>query len=103
MKIVETENQNEFYVEKDGKNLGLFVTKAGKSDIPAMVERMENPPAKTISYIEARRAEYPPVGDQLDAIMKWLATEKEITIPAELKSIAMSCMSVKSKHPKAEG
>lgn len=47
----------------------------------------------------ARAREYPPIGDQLDAIMKWLATETEFTVPAELKSIAMSCMSVKSRHP----
>lgn len=51
-------------------------------------------------YVENRREAYPFIGDQLDAIMKWLATETEISIPAELKSIAMSCMSVKAKYPK---
>lgn len=48
----------------------------------------------------ARAAEYPPIGDQLDAIMKWLATETEFNVPTELKSLAMKCMSVKAKHPK---
>ena len=51
-----------------------------------------------LTYVELR--EYPPVGDQLDAIMKWLATESEFGIPAELKSIAGKCMAEKSKHPK---
>jgi hypothetical protein len=54
-------------------------------------------------YKRLRAAEYPPIGDQLDAIMKWLATETEFNIPAELKSVAMKCMSVKSKYPKPEG
>lgn len=57
---------------------------------------------RTLPYYEARLREYPPMGDQLDALMKWLATETEFGIPAELKSIAMTCMSVKAKHPKPE-
>lgn len=51
-------------------------------------------------YRRQRAAEYPPIGDQLDALMKWLATEGEFNIPDELKSIAMTCMSVKAKYPK---
>lgn len=51
-------------------------------------------------YREMREREYPKIGDQLDAIMKWLATESEFAIPAELKSVAMKCMSVKAKYPK---
>jgi hypothetical protein len=56
--------------------------------------------AERMAYKEERRAEYPPIGDQLDAIMKWLATETEFAVPAELKSMAMKCMSVKAKYPK---
>jgi len=52
------------------------------------------------SYEEKRAEEYPPIGDQLDAIMKWSFTETEITVTEELKSIAAKCMSVKSKYPK---
>lgn len=55
-----------------------------------------------IGYRELRASEYPPIGDQLDAIMKWVATETEISVPAELKSIAMACMSVKAKYPKQQ-
>jgi|GEM_PF-6653461 len=56
--------------------------------------------AEKMAYRDLRRAEYPDIGDQLDAIMKWLATEGEFTVPAELKSLAMKCMSVKAKYPK---
>jgi len=56
-------------------------------------------PPTTEFQISKRRSQYPPVGDQLDAIMKWLATETEFTVPKELKSIAMKCMSVKAQNP----
>lgn len=56
--------------------------------------------ASDMGYAEKRRREYPAIGDQLDLIMKWLATETEVTVPDELKSMAMKCMSVKAKHPK---
>lgn len=49
-----------------------------------------------------RRAEYPPISDQLDAIMKWAFSENEIGLPAELKSLAAKCMSVKAKYPLPE-
>lgn len=55
-----------------------------------------------VTFSDKRAKEYPPIGDQLDAIMKWIATENEITVPAELKSIAMKCMSVKAKYPKPD-
>lgn len=58
---------------------------------------------KRADYRKLRQQEYPPIGDQLDAIMKWLATETELTVPAELKSVAMKCMSVKAKYPKPKG
>ncbi len=54
-------------------------------------------------YDQKRRDEYPDIGEQLDAIMKWVAGENEITATPELKSIAMSCMAVKSKYPKPAG
>lgn len=49
---------------------------------------------------EKRRQAYPDIRDQLDAIMKWVAGENEITVTSELKSIAMKCMSVKAQFPK---
>lgn len=55
-------------------------------------------PEKT--YVEKRVEAYPPVTDQLDLIMKWLFTETEFKVPAELKSMAAKCMSVKAQFPK---
>lgn len=52
------------------------------------------------NYTENRLIAYPPIGDQLDALMKWVAGENEITVTPELKSLAMQCMAVKSKYPK---
>lgn len=49
--------------------------------------------------IEKRIVEYPPAGDALDALAKWAFTETEISLPAQLKSWAAKCMSVKSKYP----
>lgn len=75
---------------------------------PEEIQEVEDDRARIIEeraanqYREDRRAEYPPIGDQLDAIMKWAATESEISVPAELKSIAMKCMSVKAQFPKPE-
>lgn len=57
---------------------------------------------KQIEYIYLRKSEYPDIGDQLDAIMKWAFTETEIGLPEELKSLAGQCMAVKSKYPKPE-
>lgn len=55
-------------------------------------------PEKT--YQQKRMEEYPGMGDQLDAIMKWAFTEKEIGLPDELKSLAGKCMAIKGKYPK---
>lgn len=49
-----------------------------------------------------RLAEYPNIGDEIDAIMKWVASEKEISFPDELKKIASKCMEVKAKHLKPQ-
>ena len=55
---------------------------------------------KLVKVHQKRQVEYPEIGEQLDAIMKWLATETEFTVPSELKGMAMRCMAEKSKHPK---
>jgi hypothetical protein len=45
-----------------------------------------------------RKAEYPAITDQLDAIMKWVATGDR----KELEAIAEQCMDVKSRNQKPE-
>ena len=49
-------------------------------------------------YREARRAEYPDIGDQLDAIMKLMAADPYCS--PELKRLAEQCQAVKTKYPK---
>lgn len=71
------------------------ITKEIDKDALDSLEEEKNNDASRAS----RLAEYPPIGDQLDAIMKWLSTETEFGIPAELKSLAGKCMSVKAKYP----
>lgn len=74
---------------------------AGKRNMKARFYDENAPiPKERASYAEKRANEYHSVGDQLDAIMKWLATETEFNVPDELKSMAMHAMSVKAKHPK---
>ena len=87
----------------------MFVDKDKDNNIVAIYARRQNKNQEFIegaklsdmrNYSEKRRDEYPDIGDQLDAIMKWVAGENEIKVTPELKSIAMKCMSVKSKYPK---
>lgn len=87
------------YVNRDekGRIVGIFANQQYEGQ-----EFVEGEVALHQDYRLKRLAEYPEVGDQLDELMKWLATETEINIPAKLKSIAMKCMSVKAQHPKDE-
>lgn len=55
----------------------------------------------TRDYREARKAEYPDIGDQLDAIMKHMATDPYCS--PELKRLAEQCQAVKAKYPKSSG
>lgn len=64
-------------------------------------KKFENPPVvdnRTVQ--EKRHPEYPPIGDQLDAIMKWVAGENNL--PQDLKDIAAQCIAVKAKYPKGK-
>jgi hypothetical protein len=51
-------------------------------------------------YRELRATAYPAITDQLDEIMKWVASEDNVTLPESLKAIAESCMAIKDAHPK---
>lgn len=78
------------------------IEKIGGSFISQYALREKTPEERLEDVHSLRRAEYPDIGDQLDAVMKWAFTETEISLPAELKSLAAKCMSVKSKYPKPE-
>ena len=51
-------------------------------------------------YAEARREDYPALGDQLDALMKHFSSLPEI--PADLQDWVAACQAVKDKFPKPE-
>ena len=51
-------------------------------------------------YREARSNEYPPLGDQLDALMKYFAAMPDI--PEGLGEWIDACQAVKEKYPKPE-
>lgn len=80
-----------------------FSVEALKKDKDAAHKRLAEllPHLGKVSYKDRRAAEYPAIGDQLDALMKWAATQTDIELTAELKSIAEACMGVKAKYPKA--
>ena len=54
----------------------------------------------TRDYGEARRENYWPTGDQLDALMKYFAAMPDI--PEGLGEWIDACQSVKEKYPKPE-
>lgn len=58
----------------------------------------EEPDEQTVE--EQRIHAYPLIGDQLDAIMKWITSGNISVIPQELKDIAEACMQVKEQFPK---
>ena len=53
----------------------------------------------------ARKDSYPPIGDQLDAILKWITSERlqGEDLPQDLDNIIGQWAAVKRKHPKTEG
>lgn len=96
----------EFEITKYGSYDGLKwlsrdIVKPSEEDVVRFWAEYKSHVEKT-KYKELRRKEYPEISDQLDAIMKWIATENVASVPAELKSIATTCMSVKAKYPKPE-
>ena len=56
-------------------------------------------PNKLLPLILRKRAyEYPPIGDQMDALLKYLDTLPDI--PAELRGIIDEWKAVKARNPK---
>lgn len=54
-------------------------------------------------YITDRRNEYPPIGDQLDAILKhlnYMQLQGETNLVSDLDDIVGKWLAVKSKYPK---
>lgn len=60
------------------------------------------PPEEIVEYdyITERKAAYPAIEDQLDAIMKFADQADAALVGPELKAMAKRCMDVKKKFPK---
>lgn len=72
------------------------VDKPSESVLRAEVARLQSE-WDAAEYRRLRAAAYPPIGDQLDAIIKWLDTQE---VTPELQGIIDWCKEVKNKYPK---
>jgi hypothetical protein len=115
VEIVDLYDLDEFYVDKT--TLKLYVNPREKSSLVQMQykdrkhlmfdktlnevrlktqEEINKP--KVEEYKARRRAEYPNIGDQLDAIIKYLKTTQDL--PSELEQIINTIDNVKDRWPK---
>lgn len=78
--------------------------------IDATIGAVYDPIAKTfakpvveISYLELRKAAYPEIGDQLDAILKqfeYMKQSEQLVLEADLDAIIQDWQAVKTLYPK---
>jgi hypothetical protein len=77
---------------------GQLVEMTPEETLATIREHTENEAlANARLYIERRVSEYPPIGDQLDAIWKWLADQP---IDKEAKIMYNRIKEIKEKYPK---
>lgn len=72
------------------------IDKPSEAILRAEVQRLQSVWDAT-EYRRLRATAYPPVGDQLDALMKWLDTQE---VTSELQGVIDWCKEVKAKYPK---
>lgn len=93
MKLFKDSNNQIFAYEEDGSQDHLIGNKVAITAQEA--EEIKAQKAETqfnsLSYAEKRRLEYPPIGDQLDAIWKG---------GAEAEAMLQQVLAVKAKYPK---
>ena len=68
-----------------------------KADIEAKMNEMANEPEQS-AYVEQRRNDYPPIGDQLDMI--WHSIDQNPKLKSEYFEFYETIKAVKVKHPK---
>ena len=72
-------------------------TPISKADIEAKMNEMANEPEQS-AYVEQRRNDYPPIGDQLD--MLWHSIDQNPKLKSEYFEFYEAIKAVKVKHPK---
>lgn len=87
--------------EDGALNFGPEITAEQRDDILALAAR-HDPENNPLAYRQLRAAEYPPVGDQLDAILGWISQRQAEgeTIPATLAELLLQREAIKKRHPK---
>jgi hypothetical protein len=90
----------EFTVNADDINQITWLngtTPISKADIEAKMNEMANEPEQS-AYVEQRRNDYPPIGDQLD--MLWHSIDQNPKLKSEYFEFYEAIKAVKVKHPK---
>lgn len=94
--------------------MGCYVTKNKDGEIIGFSTERQNEDQEyvdgdfevvdTRTYDQKRKSEYPDVGEQLDAILKWLTSERfqGEELPQDLDNIIGQWTAVKKKYPKPE-
>lgn len=85
--------ENEDYLTVDGPRHGLWKVVDGQ-----LQEVVPEP--TPLAVADQRRAAYPGVGDQLDAIWKTLAKVDQSLLPQEAVTIMQQIAAVKEQYPK---
>ena len=89
-------------VSVSGEDINSIVWENGttpipKADIEAKMNEMANEPEQS-AYVEQRRNDYPPIGDQLDMI--WHTIDQNPKLKSEYFEFYEAIKAVKVKHPK---
>lgn len=95
MKLYKDKNNEIFAFEADGSQDHL-IKKGMVAITEAQADEIKEAKSKAkfdgLSYAEKRRAEYPPIEDYIDGIVKGDEAQKQAYIDA--------CLAVKAKYPK---
>lgn len=98
-------NPQKTAIEAVRKDRGAFMTVKGDKDWQRVLDcGVAIEPYRGPTYAEKRREEYPPIGDQLDALWKELNYRRINGDPLtqEADNILNKILDVKAKHPKPE-
>lgn len=102
MKYAKIENNVVVYIDYETKQDGFIEV---PNDVyPGFILQEDGtlvaPPIPPRPYQDLRVEEYPPIGDQLDAILKFFDKLPRTEMPEDLAAILFQWKAVKEKYPK---
>lgn len=86
------------YKKVNGKKVPLNETELAEKLAREQEWELDAPKRRLTEIINKRMSEYLPIGDQLDAILKYLETKTELT--PELSNVITHWKGVKQRNPK---